>query len=241
MTEAAFAVPGDLATPTGGYAYARRLLAEAAGAGLRLRHVALPGGFPAPSAAELARAGRVLEGLPPGRPVLIDGLALGVLAAETLGALSGPVAALCHHPLALETGVTAHEAEALRASERAALAACARVIASSETTAETLVAEYGVSREKLAVAPPGTARGTGGTGGKVVEMLSVGSLTPRKGHDVLIAALAGLRGLDWRLTLAGPADRDAVHARALAGQAEAAGLGRRLTFAGALTPEARGL
>lgn len=236
MTEAAFAVPGDLAAPTGGYAYARRLLAEAAGTGLRLRHVALPGGFPRPSAAELAQTGRILGALPAGRPVLIDGLALGVLPEGMLRALPGPAVALCHHPLALETGVTAAEARRLRDSERAALAACAGVIASSATTARTLAAEFGVPGGRLAVAPPGTdpaprARGSGGPG---VALLAVGSLTPRKGHDVLIAALAGLKGLDWRLTIVGPADRDAAHARALAAQVRAAGLEARVTLAGAV-------
>lgn len=236
MTEAAFAVPGDLATPTGGYAYARRLMAEAAGAGLRLRHVALPGGFPRPSAAELAETGRILGGLPAGQPVLIDGLALGVLPAGMLRALPGPVVAVCHHPLALETGVTAAEAARLQASERAAFAACAGVIASSATTARTLAADYGVPEGRLSVAPPGTdpaplARGSGGRG---VALLAVGSLTPRKGHDVLIAALGGLRHLDWRLTIVGPADRDAAHARALAAQVREAGLEGRVTLAGAV-------
>ncbi|MGR3716511.1 MAG: glycosyltransferase, partial [Thermohalobaculum sp.] len=62
----------------------------------------------------------------------------------------------------------------------------------------------------------------------------VGSLTPRKGHDVLIAALAGLAHLDWRLTIAGPADRDPAHARELAGLMAQAGLQDRIALAGAL-------
>ena len=236
MIEAAFAVPGDLAAPTGGYGYARRLLAEAEGAGLRLRHVALPGGFPRPSARELAEAARILGALPAGQPVLIDGLALGALPPALLRRVPGPVAGLCHHPLALETGVTAEEAEVLRASERAALGACARVVTSSATTAATLTVEYGVSQERLSVAPPGTdpaprARGSGGPG---AALLAVGSLTPRKGHDVLIAALTGLADLDWRLTIVGPSDRDPAHARALAAQVEAASLAGRISFAGAL-------
>ncbi|HUF87038.1 MAG TPA: glycosyltransferase family 4 protein, partial [Thermohalobaculum sp.] len=244
MTEAAFAVPGDLATPTGGYAYARRLMAEAAGAGLALTRVALPAGFPSPSLAELAETGRRLHTLPAGDPILIDGLALGVLPAELLRALPGPAVGLCHHPLALETGVTAAQAGRLHASERAALASCVRVIASSETTARTLAGDFGVPAAKLSVAPPGTdaaprARGSGGQKmASGVALLAVGSLTPRKGHDVLIAALAGLMGLDWRLSIVGPADRDAAHARALAAQVEEAGLAGRVAFAGALSPGA---
>ncbi|MHA1529534.1 MAG: glycosyltransferase family 4 protein [Alphaproteobacteria bacterium] len=233
---ATFAVPGDLATPTGGYGYARRLLAEAGGAGVDLTHLALPGGFPDPAPGELAEAGRLLGALPAGRPVLIDGLALATLPADLLRALPGPAIALCHHPLALETGVGPEQAERLRASERAALAACARVIATSATTAGTLAADYGVPQARLSVACPGTdpasrARGFGGPGAAI---LSVGSLTPRKGHDVLIGALAGLADLDWRLTIAGPADRDAAHVRALTRQIGAAGLRDRVSLAGPL-------
>jgi glycosyltransferase involved in cell wall biosynthesis len=241
VIRATFAIPGDLAAPTGGYAYARRLLAEmrrsgTGGAGVDLAHLALPGGFPDPTAAELAQTGRLLGTLPAGCPILIDGLALGVLPAELLRALPGPVAALCHHPLALETGVAAADARRLRHSERAALAACAWVIATSATTAAILTTDYAVPEARLTVACPGTdpaARATG-SGGSGVAILSVGSLTPRKGHDVLIAALAGLAHLDWRLTIAGPADRDAAHAADLSRQIVEARLRGRVVLAEAL-------
>lgn len=236
MIKATFAVPGDLASPTGGYAYARRLLAGAGGAEVGLTHLALPGGFPDASPDDLAAAGRLLGSLAEGRPILIDGLALGVMPAGMVRALPGPVVALCHHPLALETGVGAADARRLRASERAALGACAWVIATSETTARTLVDEYAVAAERLTVASPGTdaaVRATG-SGGPGVAILSVGSLTPRKGHDVLIAALAGLADLDWSLTIAGPADRDAAHTGALVHQIAEAGLQGRVELAGAL-------
>lgn len=36
-----------------------------------------------------------------------------------------------------------------------------------------------------------------------VALLSVATITPRKGHDVLVAALARLSHLSWTLTLAG--------------------------------------
>jgi glycosyltransferase involved in cell wall biosynthesis len=240
VSRATFAIPGDLGTPTGGYVYARRLLAETGRAGVDLAHLALPGGFPNPSTAELAQTARVLGALPARRPTLIDGLALGVVPPELLRALPGPVVALCHHPLALETGVTLPEAQRLRESERAALAACAGVIATSATTAATLTVDYGVPVERLTVACPGTdaAPRATGSGGSGVAILSVGSLTPRKGHDVLIAALAGLAHLDWHLTIAGPADRDAAQAGALARQIAEAGLRGRVVLAGALEAEA---
>ncbi len=88
---------------------------------------------------------------------MIDGLAFGVLpdAAETLRD-SHSLVALVHHPLALESGLSAREAAALRASERAALACARHVIATSAATARLLASDYGVPSERLSVVEPGT-------------------------------------------------------------------------------------
>jgi hypothetical protein len=51
-----FAVPGDLATPTGGYAYDRRMIAELQRLGWQVDVAGLGDGFPYPSADTKASA-----------------------------------------------------------------------------------------------------------------------------------------------------------------------------------------
>lgn len=234
MLEAAFAVPGDLDAPTGGYAYARQVLALAPQCGVRLVHVRLPGSFPHPTLADLDATARLLRAAP-GAALLIDGLALGAIPPDILAAAARPLVALVHHPLALETGLAPQRQAALMASEAAALAAAARVIATSRLTARLLRADYNVAAEKIAVAEPGTepaarARGTGAP----VALLAVGAVSPRKGYEVLLRALAGLGELDWRLTIAGSLDRHPDEAAALRQAIAAAGLRDRVALAGAV-------
>ncbi|MEM9198365.1 MAG: glycosyltransferase family 4 protein [Pseudomonadota bacterium] len=229
--KASFAIPGDLETRTGGYGYARALIAAAPKAGLTLTHLPLPDGFPHPTAEALDRTRAVLSATQ--GPLLIDGLALGVLPAEWVRALHGPVIALCHHPLALETGLTGDVATMLAQTEAAALSACAEVIVPSPATARDL-GEIGVPAHKLTVAPPGLERARAASRlGDPPVILSVGTLTPRKGHDVLIDALAAIVALPWHCVIAGPVDRDPVWAEMLFRRAAASGLSERVTFAGA--------
>ena len=53
MTDTYFAIPGDIATLTGGYAYDRRVIALLPSFGIQPRHLALPGSFPNPTDADL--------------------------------------------------------------------------------------------------------------------------------------------------------------------------------------------
>src|SRR5207249_10343206 len=102
------------------------------------------------------------------------------------------------------------QAEALRRTEQAALGAAQRVAVTSAATARLLISDYGVPAERITVARPGNApaRFAQGSRDGIVRLLSVGSVVPRKGFDVLIAALARLTDLPWRLTIAGDRTRD---------------------------------
>jgi glycosyltransferase involved in cell wall biosynthesis len=224
----AFAIPGAIETRTGGYAYDRRLIAGLRARGIAVHHLAWAAGFPAPTAGDLAAAARSLAAQPDGRIVIIDGLAYGAM--PELAAAEGrrlALVALVHHPLALETGAP----PCLMASERASLRQAAAVIATSEATAETLRRDYDVPIERLVVAPPGTdpAPPAARLGSHI---LSLGSVTPRKGHDVLVAALGRITDLPWRCTIAGSLDRAPATAAALRAQIAATGLCERITLAG---------
>ena len=60
----AFAVPGDLATPTGGYAYDRRIIGELQKLGWQVDVVGLGEGFPRPRPEVKAAAREVLAAVP---------------------------------------------------------------------------------------------------------------------------------------------------------------------------------
>ncbi len=240
VKRAVFAVPGDLATPTGGYAYDRRIIAELATLGWEIDVVDLGEGFPFPSPDLLSAAGERLAALPSGIPVVIDGLALGVLpeAAEAIYA-SHVLVALVHHPLGHETGLSAAAASALCTSEQRALGHVHHVVTTSPATARLLSADFGVPADRMTVITPGTDRvpAQRRAQGGPVSLLAVGTVIPRKGYDVLVAALAKLTDLSWRLVIVGDRDRSPDTVRRLDDEITHLGLADRIRFTGAVAPE----
>jgi glycosyltransferase involved in cell wall biosynthesis len=203
----AFAVPGDLNTPTGGYTYDRRIVGELETLGWQVEVLDIGDSFPRPTPEMRTIANAQLMGLPIGQPLVIDGLAYGVMSEEAQALRERyPVVALVHHPLALETGLGNAEAAALHESERAALACARHVIATSAATGRLLVADYAVRAERLTVVQPGTDRAAAHEfrrSGGPLKLLTVGAIVPRKGYDVLIEALARLKDRHWRLVIVG--------------------------------------
>jgi glycosyltransferase involved in cell wall biosynthesis len=236
----AFAVPGDLATPTGGYVYDRRMIAELRDLGWDIEFLNLGEGFPWPSEATRAAARERLLAVPKGHTIVVDGLALGVLP-EAASELAGrnPLLALVHHPLALEWGLSVEQAGALRSSERAALASVQGVIVTSAATAALVASDYGVPAERIEVARPGNDPAPLAQGSQrgMIELLSVGAVVPRKGFEVLIAALATLTDLPWRLTIAGDRTRDRNAAARLDAEIARHALGDQITVLGAVSPQ----
>ncbi|MGE5154511.1 MAG: glycosyltransferase family 4 protein [Bdellovibrio bacteriovorus] len=231
-----FLVPGDLNTPTGGYRYDGRLIQGLRSLGWRVEHRALDPSFPHPSRTALQAAERRLAGIPDGETVVVDGLALGALpeSAEVHGRRLALVG-LIHHPLWLETGLDGHSAETLRRSEVRALSRTARVVVTSRATAR-LLQDQGTPASRIRVVVPGVdpAPVSVGSPGQAVQLLCVATLTPRKGHDLLLRALAGLRALPWQLHCVGSLDRDPSWAAGLLALRRDLGLEGRVVFAGAL-------
>ncbi len=233
MAEVIFAVPGDLAAPTGGYAYARRVLELMPEHGIAMRHLALPGGYPHPSPADLAETGRLLADLSPDAVLFIDGLAFGAMPESLVARLRCRIVALVHHPLGHESGLSPERRAALLASEARALSFARHVVVASALTGRLLADAFGVPEARITVAEPGTdpaprSRGTG----TPVQLLAVGAVSPRKGYEVLVRALAGIADLDWRLTIVGATDRDPAAAEALRTALAGSGVAGRIRVAG---------
>lgn len=234
----AFAIPGDIGTPSGGYGYDRRMIAELRGLGWTVEHIQFPAGFPFPSGEDLAETARQLGALDEGSLVLVDGLAFGAMPQVAMPqAKRLRLVALVHHPLAMETGLTIETAGQLKMSETAALIATRGIVVTSPMTARTLAAEYEVGRDHpLVVALPGTEPSSPahGSGTGLPTILAVGSLTPRKDHATLVGALARLADRDWKCRIVGSDTMDRQSAQALRNQIEEQGLARRIEVTGAV-------
>ncbi len=202
--KAVLAFPGDLATPTGGYGYDRAVLAALPDQGVQITPLSLPGTFPFPTPADRATAVAQLGATPADCVLLVDGLALGTFTPETVRALTRPVVALVHHPLAREPGLDPADTLRFESSERAVLAACAGVIATSAATGRDLVEHYGVAPQRLTVAEPGTAPAARATAaGDPPQVVAIGSLIPRKNYRGFVEAMAQVRDLPWQATVYG--------------------------------------
>lgn len=233
--EICFVVPGDIDdtdAPSGGNHYDRRLCDGLRASGRTVRELAMPGAWPRPG--EAARTGltRSLAALPDGTVVLLDGLvACGVPEVVVPEAGRLKLAVLVHLPLADEPGQ-----EDLNAAERTVLEAAGAVVATSPWAKEHLIAHHGLEPSRVHAVTPGTdpaslASGTDGS----TRLLSVASVTPRKGHDVLVEALAAVADLPWECEFVGPLRRDPEYVTRLHRQIGGHGLGDRVRLEGPLT------
>ena len=230
MTEVHVIVPegiDDPARPSGGNTYDRRICDGLAALGWAVREHAVPGAWPRPG--DLAALARVIRRIPNGALVLLDGLIASAAPAVLVPhARRLRQVVLLHMPLG-DRPQGAGPA-AVRARERAVLGAAAGVVTTSGWTARRLEELYALPAGRVHVAVPGVdaaqlAPGTAAGG----RLLSVAAVTPVKGHDVLLAALATVADLAWECTCVGSLDRDPGFADALRRRAG------RVRFAGPRT------
>lgn len=235
----AFIVPGALDQLTGGYLFDRRVVDALRARGRAVTVHELRGRFPEADAVARRAAAAALAGLAVADVAVIDGLALPAFA-DCLPAAAPRLrlVGFVHHALALETGLSLARREALALAEARLLPLLAGVLCPSRVTAWH-VEELGVARPRIAVTPPGTQRPSAPRAARpagVLRLLSVGTVTPRKGHLLLIEALADVASRPWQLLVVGSLARDPETAAALKRAIARHGLGERVTLAGEWLP-----
>jgi glycosyltransferase involved in cell wall biosynthesis len=214
----------DPLRPSGGNTYDRRLCSALSRSGWSVRMVPLEG-----DRRELSAA---LEAIADGSSVLVDGL-VGSAYPEVMVPASERlrVVVLMHLPI----GTDAARDDA-RAREREVVSAAAAVVTTSEWSRRWLIEEYAADPALVHVVPPGVdpATPTVGTteGGR---LLCVGPVTPGKGHDLLVTALARLADLSWRCACVGSLTTEPDFATDLRARIREAGLADRIELAGPRT------
>lgn len=233
-----FLLPGDPATPTGGFVYDRHAIEGLRAAGMLAGTIRVDGPFPEGDATALRTAGTALAAAPDGHRVIVDGLAFTALAPilrDHAGRLE--IVALVHHPLGDETGLDPRARDRWLAAETEALALAQAIIVTSHTTLARL-GNLGIDRARVTVVVPGVDPAPDLSFRDVREagplrLLCVATLIPRKGQHLLLDALAGLGDRDWRLALVGDA-RDPAYAARVRERVAQDGLVDRIDLTGAL-------
>ena len=205
----------DPARPSGGNTYDRQVCRGLAVLGWAVHQ------HPIGSAAALAH---VLARIPDGAVVLLDGLI----------ASPAPEALVPHAPR-LRQVVLMHMPLGDR-REREVLAAAAAVVATSAWTRRRLGELYALPADRVHVAEPGVdAAGLAPGTAAGDALLCVAAVTPAKGHDVLVDALATATDLSWRCACVGSLDRDPAFADGVRRATRTKGLGDRVRFPGPRT------
>ena len=240
MSTVHFIVPSGLddpSRPSGGNTYDRRVCGGLAGLGWTVRELRVAGTWPRADGPSRAALSARLADVPADAVVLVDGLVASA-AHEVLVPEANrlQLVVLVHLPLGVEPPLggrpSAAEGDA-RSGECAALHAAAAVVATSRWTRDWLVATYHLAPDRVFVVPPGVDPAEvvpgGAKGGRVV---CVGAVTPTKGQDLLVEALAGVADLGWAGTCVGSTHPDPPFAAQVRRRAEAVGVGDRLRFTG---------
>jgi glycosyltransferase involved in cell wall biosynthesis len=238
VTEVHVIVPegiDDPARPSGGNTYDRRVCCGLAALGWAVHEHKVPGAWPRPRAAGHAALADAVRRIPDGAVVLLDGL----IASAAPGALVPQArrlrqVVLVHMPLGHRPPGDA--AGAVRAREHEVLAAATAVITTSAWTRRRLGELYALPADRVHVAEPGVdAAGLAPGTAAGDALLCVAAVTPGKGHDVLLDALATATDLSWRCACVGSLHRHPAFADGVRRRARDGALADRVRFRGART------
>ncbi len=233
MTSVHIVLPNDIddpMSPSGGNVYDRRICQGLTALGWSVREHAVSGAWPRSGVSGRANLARVLATLPDNALVLLDGLIASavpdVLVPE---ARRLRLVVLVHMPLG-------HASPNMRYDEGEALSTAVAVVTTSFWSRRRLLDLYGLPADRVHVAPPGVDAAPLVPGsGAGSELLCIGPVTPHKGHDLLVEALATIPEVPWSCVCVGPLDRDPGFADRLRRRVQAVGIADRVRFVGPRT------
>jgi len=223
----------DPRTPSGGNTYDQRICRGLSALGWSVNELAVAGRWPDPDDADGTALTAVLDDIADGEAVLLDGLIASAVPDVLIPQADRlRLVVLVHTPL----GTGPSSDDLVGKAEREALEAAVAVVTTSRWTRTWLLDRYGLAPASVHVAEPGVdpaalAPGSA-TGG---DLLCVAAVTPAKGHDVLLAALATITDLPWRCVCVGSLDRDPDFVDRLRQQVTDSGLTDRVRFVGPRT------
>ncbi len=203
--------PGDPSQRTGGYLYNARLVRALRERGHEVQVVSVEGVWPLGPVDAVS--------LPESGAILADGLLWSALRPQVPDAALSRVAVLVHSVLAAEGG------EDLAEREAHALHGVGAVVATGGPTERDLAA-MGVASVRV---EPGTDPAARLHGPGKGRLLSLGTVTPRKGLLRLLEALEAVAE-PWSLDVVGSLTRDPHHAAQVVAMAQA--FGDRVRFLG---------
>jgi hypothetical protein len=217
----------DPTRPSGGNLYDRKVCDGLAALDWSVHEHPAPGAWPVADHAARAGLAVLLDGIPAGEVVLVDGL-IGCGVPEVLvpQAARLRIAILLHMPL----GDGSVQAAQL---ERSVLSSVSAVVTTSHWARQRVLDRYELPRDLLHVAQPGAELADIASGSPSGEaLLCVGAVSPAKGHDLLVSALAMLQDLPWHCTWVGATDLDVRFVEDLRSRSAASGIADRLSFRG---------
>ena len=225
----------DHARPSGGNVYDRHVADGLTALGWSVCEHACGGSWPRPDPTARAGVRDVLERIPDGAVVLIDGLVASAVP-EVLEPHAGRLRLVVLVHMAFGDASADDPPNGARGRERRVLQAATAVVTTSAWLRRRLLELYDLPGDRVHVATPGVAAAEPAPGSDAGgALLCVAAVIPRKGHWELLQALATVADLPWHCLCVGTVDRDPAFVGALRRFSRAAGLDGRVQFGGPRT------